>query len=71
VLPTHDNYRMLAASIIERAIKDRKKYVARRKGYGAREIAVFFASVWFEGLADMVGIDPDFIREQMGYTKCQ
>jgi len=65
---THENYRMLASAIIERAVKDRRKYKARSKGWALSGITTFFKSEWFETLADLVGLDPDYIRRSIGET---
>ena len=56
-----EGYRHLCASIIESAIFN------WQWGFGYAELKEFFASEWFELLAEYCGCDPDFIRDNIKY----
>ena len=75
----------LAADIIEKAIRDWRKYsdlsvehrgstdygdvraMIRQQGYGTirEELLAFFASDWFEELAEMADSSPEYIRKHV------
>ena len=76
----------LAADIIEKAIRDWRKYkdldvehrdltdygeiraMVRQKGYATirDELEAFFASPWFDELAEMANSDPEYLRKHIG-----
>jgi len=58
-----DPYRNLAAAIINMAIHDSLLL------NGRKECKAFFASEWFEFIADFLGLDPDCLRQRIGKIK--
>jgi hypothetical protein len=58
---TPDGHRDLAAAILHQAVQE-------WKNQSNKPLRQFFASDWFDVLADYLDLDPDVVRERIGVT---
>lgn len=60
-LPVKNPWKLLALAIIKEAQRD----LVSGNPYWAADARAFFAGSWFEQLAEMAGLNPDYVRRKL------